>query len=62
MKQYFQTMVDDVTSEGETNTLKDLEEFDDDVRNMLDVRLLTQHSSCNILFHISLNFKADFVK
>nr|XP_022290385.1 uncharacterized protein LOC111102023 [Crassostrea virginica] len=37
VKQYFQTMVDDVTSEGETNTLKDLEEFDDDVRNMLDV-------------------------
>lgn len=37
MKQYFQTMVDDVSSEGETNIMKDLEEFDDDVRKMLDV-------------------------
>lgn len=40
VKQYFQTMVDDVTSEGETNTMKDLEEFDDDVRKMLDVSLI----------------------
>ncbi|XP_061167485.1 mitogen-activated protein kinase kinase kinase 4-like [Saccostrea echinata] len=37
VKQYFQTMVDDVSSEGETNIMKDLGEFDDDVRKMLDV-------------------------
>lgn len=37
VKQYFQTMVDEVTSEGDTNTMKDLEEFDNDVRQMLEV-------------------------
>uniref|UniRef100_K1R1Y1 Mitogen-activated protein kinase kinase kinase 4 n=1 Tax=Magallana gigas TaxID=29159 RepID=K1R1Y1_MAGGI len=37
VKQYFQTMVDEVTSEGDTNTMKDLEEFDNNVRQMLEV-------------------------
>lgn len=40
VKQYFQTMVDEVTSEGDTNTMKDLEEFDNDVRQMLEVSLI----------------------
>lgn len=50
VKQYFQTMVDEVTSEGDTNTMKDLEEFDNDVRQMLEVSLYKTHK----VLHVNL--------